>query len=133
MKKQISSVTELVKAKKLLVFSPRHKYLDGVLDDAVWLITSEIEKREQFQEGSLLPRDIILKISLMSSKSRIPISIRKMVRFGEAYSKHMLFSYDSGTSDMGLPTWYSSDPNEYWEKEATVDYFRTRGQGIRIN
>lgn len=110
---------------QLSVLPKEHEYLKGLITDAVWLITSKIEDEETLQPNIVIPREITITISLMPHADILPVLVSDSVRFGEAYSEQIESECVGAPASMGLPSWYSTDPREYWEKESTVDYFRT--------
>lgn len=113
------------KPTQLSVLPKEYEYLRGLITDAVWLITSKIEDEETLQPNIVIPREITITINLLPYTNQLPVLIKETVKFGEAYGEQIESVYSSEQSAMGLPSWYSTDPREYWEKESMVDYFRT--------
>lgn len=118
-----------MKAKQMSEIPSEFKYVNDLVDDAAWLILTELQRRETTENPVLLPREVTLKISLMKSPKRLPVEVATMIRLGTPYDKQILESYSS-RGDMGLPSWYFPNPLEYWEKEAVVDYLQVKPELI---
>lgn len=106
---------------KISRLPPTHEYMRELLENAVWLILSGVEEKQDWGRRAVLPREINLKIKLLSSQERLPVSVEETIKFGTAYDPHTLLLYTSGTYDMGTPGMYYDDPTEYWETAAKTD------------
>lgn len=96
---------------RLPVLPEEHKYLRGLITDAVWLITSKIEDEEQATSESVIPREILLRISLAHHKDVLPILVSESISFGKPYGK-VESEYISNLWEMGMPSWYDTYPDE---------------------
>ena len=111
------------KIKKIKEFPEDQKYLWYLLDDAEWLITTELEKRGFFRGGDkIIPRDIILRIRLLPSKKKLPLVLNRQISFGKAYDPKYTLEYSSGAFEAGTPSMYFNDPDEYWAMRDDTSY-----------
>lgn len=110
---------------KLGTLPPKFGYINDVLDDARWLILMELERHGALDDGKKqYPREITLRIRIGESPTRLPVESEDTIRIGKLYERPT-HEYSS-KGDMGLPDWYFTNPLEYWEKEATVDYLQVK-------
>lgn len=102
---------EIRKRVRLPALPKEHEYLSGVISDAVWLIASKIEDEEQASPDSVMPREILFRISLALDTHLLPILVSESISFGKPYGE-IESEFISNPWSMGMPSWYDANPDE---------------------
>ena len=111
------------KSKKINKLPDEFKFLWCLVGDAQWLITAGLEKRGFFSGGDkIMPRDITLRIRSLPSNKKLPLVLNTQIGFGKAYDPKYTLKYSSGAYEMGTPSMYMDDTDEYWEMKDGTNY-----------
>ena len=102
---------EIKKRVRLPKLPKEHEYLNGVISDAVWLIASEVEKEENAQPESTMPREIRIVINLAEHTDMLPVLVSSAVGFGKPYGQ-VESEYIGDPWVMGMPSWYDENSGE---------------------